>query len=145
MFQVIFYHAFRQFARSHAKVASRPKVPSPITLLQVRKTLEQFHRTPALDAPHDLARRQVRRRRRQNMDVTLTHDTFQDFDLKGFARLPCQLPNFQPNVTLQHLIAIFRHKYKMILYLKYRMATVPIILLPPNLMQGKLSQINLTA
>ena len=139
MFQIIFYHVFRQFARSHAKVTSHPEVSSPIALFQVREALEQFHRTSALDPPHDFARCQIGRRGHQHMDRILANNPFQDFDLKRLARLPDQFPDFQPNVAFQHLVTVFRDKHKMILNPKNRMAAITVIHKPfPSSVQGNI-------
>ena len=100
-------------------------MPTPIAFFHVLEALEQFHRTSAFDAPHDLARCQIGRRGHQNM--VLADNPFQDFDLKRFAHLPDQFPYFQPNVAFQHLVTVFRDKNKMILNLKNRMAAITVI------------------
>ena len=139
MSQVIFYHAFRLFARSHAKVTPRPEVTAPIALLQVREALEQFHRAPALGPPHGFARRQVRLRGHQGMDMVLADNALQDFDLKLSACLPDQLPDFQANVAFQYLVTVFRDKHKMVLNLKYRVAAITVIHKPfPFPVQGNI-------
>lgn len=59
--------------------------------------------------------------------MILTDNPFQNFNLKGFTRLPNQLTNFQANITFQYLVAIFSHKYKMVLNFKNSMASVTVI------------------
>ncbi len=72
-----------QFARSGAKVASRPKVSPPLSLFQIGKTFKQLHRASSFDSSHDLARRKLRRRRDKNMDMILTNNSFDDFSTKA--------------------------------------------------------------
>ena len=105
----------------------------PVALFQVRKTFKQFRRTSSFYAPHYFARCHVGWRRYQNMHMILTDDALQYLYFKGFTRLPNQFPYSQPYVTFQHLITIFRYKYKMVLYLENRMTAVTIFELLSNL------------
>jgi hypothetical protein len=127
MFQIIFYHLICQLTRSHAKVTPCPKMTSPIALFQIRKTFEQLHRTSSFNPSHNFARRQIGWRRKQNMDMILADNSFQNFYLKGFTSLSNQFTNFQTNVAFLHLVAIFCDKHKMILNLKNRMAAITVI------------------
>ena len=146
MLQVLFNHLFRQFARGHTKIPSCPEMPTPVTLPQIRKALKQLRRTAPLDTTHDLAWRQIRRRRNQQVHVVFTHNTFENIDLEGLTRLTYQFSRLQTHVTLQYVITIFRNKYKVILYLVNCMTAVTIFH-PYNLASctRPVSQINLTA
>jgi len=110
----------------------------PAAFFQVRKIFKQFRRTSPFDAPQYSPRCPVWWHRHQNMYMVLTNNALQYLYFKCFICLPDQFPYFQPYVAFQYHITIFRHKYKMILHLKNRMATVTIFHNAPLLQhQGK--------
>jgi hypothetical protein len=81
----MFDHFIRHLANGGAKITTRPKMSSPVPLLQVRKLLEQIARSPSLNAPHDFAARHIRRGTHQNMNMIFAHYAFDDPYLKRFA------------------------------------------------------------
>jgi hypothetical protein len=110
-------------------------MPPPISFLQRRIFFKYFGRCPALNPTHDLRRRYIGWSRNQNMDVIFTDNSSENPYLKPLAYLPNQFSYAQRNISLKYLITIFRHKYKMILYLIRRVAPLaifhPLILMQP--------------
>jgi len=134
MIQVFFNHLFRQFTRGNTKVASSPKMPSPIATLQLRKAFKQLRRTTTFNSAHDLTCGHIRRRRDKKMYMIPTHDSLEYFNFKSLACLTYQFSRLQTHITLKYLISIFRNKYKMVLNFIYRMTTIAIfhLLLPSS-------------
>lgn len=147
MFQIFFNHLVSQLTRRNAEVNTRPKMPTPQTTFQVRKTLKQFSRTPPFDASHDFTRCHARRCRDKKMHMILAHHFLNNLNFKSLASLTYQFPSLQINITFKNLIPIFRNKYKVISYCVNCMTTVAILHdLPPSKPIGEqVSQINLTA
>lgn len=132
MLQISLDHVFRQVAHRVAKITSRPEMLTPVSFSQARKLFKQLVGTPTFDSPHDLARRHLRRRRHQNVDMILADHTFQnpyleDPHLKGITGLPDQLPHPFTDFPFQDGIAIFRYPDKVILDLLDRMAPVTVV------------------
>ena len=76
MLQILLDHLLCHLPYRGTKVPSRPKMFSPISLLQMRKLFKQLARCAPRDPPHDLAWRHRRRTTGQNMHVILTHHAF---------------------------------------------------------------------
>lgn len=98
MLQILLYHCFRHLAYRGTKVPSRPEMPAPILLFQMRKLFKQLARRAPFDPPHDLTGCHIRRTTHQNMHVIFTHDTFDYPDFKSLTRLSHQISN-----PLRHL------------------------------------------
>ena len=145
MLQILLDHLFRHLPYRGAEVPSRPKMPTPVSLLHVRKLFKQLARGSSFDSPHDLARCHRLRTTHQDMDMILANHPFHDPDLKGFTGLTHQLSHALRNLCIQHLVAIFRHPYKVVLNLKHRMATVPIFQVPRRYLWVLFSQIDSAA
>ena len=112
MLQILFDHLFRHLAYRGTKVPPRPKMPTPVSLLHVRKLFKQLARRPTFDPPHDLAWRHSRRTTHQNMDVILTHYPFHHPDLECLTPLSYQLPYPLRYGSAQYLVTVFRHPHK---------------------------------
>ena len=54
MLQILLDHLFCHLAYRGTEVPSRPEMPAPAPLSQMRKFLKQLVRRPPLDPPHDL-------------------------------------------------------------------------------------------
>ena len=130
MLQVLFDHLFCHLTYRRTEVSSRPKMPSPVPLLQVRKLLEQAARSPSFDSPHDFAGRQIRRSTDQNVDMIFAHHAFYNPYLKRFTGLSHQVSYPFRDVTTQHFVAILRDPNKMVLHLINRMAAISTVWLP---------------
>ena len=135
MLQIVLNHFFRHLAYRCTEVSSRPEMPTPILLFQVRKLFKQLARRAPLDPPHDLARRHGRWTTAQNMHVILAHYTFHNPNLKGFAGLTNQFSYTLRHLSAQHLVPVFRYPYKVVLNLKNRMTAIPIFQAAPPFMQ----------
>ena len=127
MLQILLDHLFGHLTYRRTEVPSRPKMPAPIAFLQVRVLFKQLARRPPFDPPHDLARRHIRRTTDQNMHMILAHHPFHDPDLKGLTRLPNQLSYSLGDLSGQYLVPVLRHPDKVILNLKYRVASVSVV------------------
>jgi len=127
MFQVLFDHFFRHPPHSDTKIPSRPKMPTPIFLLQMGKLFKQITRCPTFNPPHNLTRRHLRRTTHKYMYMILTHHTPYNSYLECFARLSNQLPNSFCYFSLQNFVSIFSYPYKMIFNLINRMTSISII------------------
>ena len=84
MLQILLYHFFRHLAYRGTEVPSRPEMPAPISLFQVRKLFKQLARRAPLDPSHDLTRRHRRWTTGQYVYMVLAHHTLDYPDLKGF-------------------------------------------------------------
>ena len=119
MLQILLYHCFRHLAYRGTKLPSRPRMPAPVLLFQVRKFFKQLVRCAPFDSSHNLAWRHVRRTTHENVYVIFTHNTFDDPDFKGFACFSHQVANPLRHLSIQHLVAILRYPYKVVLNLKH--------------------------
>ena len=127
MFQVLFDHFFRYLPHSDTEIPSRPKMPTPIFLLQMRKLFKQITRCPTFNPPHDLTRRHLRGATHKYMYMIPTHHTPYNSYLECFARLPNQLPNSFCYFSFQNFVSIFRYPYKMVFNLINRLTSISII------------------
>jgi hypothetical protein len=98
-----------------AEVSSCPEMPSPISLLQVRKLVLQHLRRPSLQILHHLGRSQSWWTRHQQMDMVLAHVPSQDLDVSTHTALPDQLSCSFSHRSTQHMIAILGHPHKVVL------------------------------
>jgi len=130
MLQIVLNRLISHLANGGAKIPARPKMPSPVPLLQVRKLLEQAARSPSFDSPHDFAGRQIRRSTDQNVDMIFAHHAFYNPYLKRFTGLSHQVSYPFRDVTTQHFVAILRDPNKMVLHLINRMAAISTVWLP---------------
>ena len=125
--QVDLDHLFGQFPGRHAKIAPGPEMPPPVPLLHMRKFLKHLARCPPFNPTHDLAGRQRRGRRHQQVDMVFADDPPQNMDLQLLTDLPDQLPYAQRQIALQHPIAIFGRPDKVILDLIFGMTAFSIV------------------
>lgn len=107
--QIFLNHLLRYLIYRRTKALSRPKMLSPILLLQVRMLFKQLARCATLDLPHDLVWRQRRRTTGQNVHVILPHHTFYYSDLNGFTGLSRQLSNSLRYFSFQYLVPVLRY------------------------------------
>ena len=80
-FQVLHDDFIRYISATGHEVPPCPEMPSPELFLDVLKLHHQFPRTLALDILHDLAGRQVRRARHQDVDMVPGYGSSENFNL----------------------------------------------------------------
>ena len=124
MFQILFDHLFRHLPNCGAKIATRPKMLPPVTLLQMRKLFKQIIRSPSFNPSHDFTGRHSQRCIDQNMDMIFTHYSSDYPNFKRLTSLPDQLSNSFRYLTSQNFVAVFGYPNKMILNLKDCMTTI---------------------
>src|SRR3989338_5901359 len=139
MLQILLYHFFRHLAYRSAKVPSRPEMPAPIFLFQVRKLFKQLARRSPLDPPHDLARCHCRWTTDQNMHMILAHHSLDYPNLKGFTCLSHQLSNSLRYFPSQNLVSVLRYPYKVVLNLKNCMASISVFHAAPPSVQHNIA------
>jgi hypothetical protein len=98
-----------------AEVPSCPEVPSPISLLQMRKLVLQHLRRPSLQVLHHPGWTQTRWTRYQQMHMVFAHVPSQYLDVPTHAALPDQFPCPFSDRTSQHVVAVLRHPHKVVL------------------------------
>ena len=135
MLQILIYHCFRHLAYRDTEVSSRPEMPAPISLLQMRKFLKQLARCAALYSSHDFAGCHVRRTTHQNMHMIFTHDSFDYPDFKGFACLSHQVSDSNRHIPVQHFVSVLRYPHKVVLNLKNCMTSVSVFHAAPPFVQ----------
>ena len=87
MLQVFQDHLLTDLAYCRTKVTSRPKMPSPVALLQGRKLLKQLAECPPFDAAHDLAWRHLGGHRDEDVDMIFADNPLENPYLERFAGL----------------------------------------------------------
>ena len=124
--QVLLYHFVSHLPYRRTKIPSRPHVPTPIALLDMRELFKQLSRCSSFNSPHDLTWGHFRRSTYQYMYMVFAHHPFHDLDFKRIACLLHQLFHTQSDFTNQYLVSVFRHPYKVVLDAKNRMASISI-------------------
>ena len=127
MFQILFNHLFRHLPNCSAEIASRPKMSPPISLLQMRKFLEQSTCRITFDPPHNLTGRHSGWSTHQNMHMIFADYTPYDPYFKRLTDLTNHCSNSFSNFACQYFVAILCHPNKVILNLKNLMATIPVV------------------
>jgi hypothetical protein len=102
-------HLFCHLPYGDAKVPSRAKMFSLISLPQMRKLFKQLARRAPFDPPHDLGWHYCPRTTGQNVNVILAHHAFHYPDLKGFTGLTCQISNSLRHVPRHYFIPVLRY------------------------------------
>ena len=126
MLQIIFDHLFRHLFNRNAEESPCPKMPSPISLLDLWKLFKQFARRTTFDSPHNLTASYIWWSRNQNMHTVIAHNPLQNPNFKSFACLSHQFTNSKPNITNLDLVTILCYPNKIILNVIYRVTTIPI-------------------
>ena len=124
--QILLTHIFRHLPNCGVEITSRPKIPPPISPLQMRKLLEQSICRIAFDTPHNLAGCHTGRSTHQNMHMNFAN-TAHNLYFKRLTDLANHCSKSFSNVTCQNFIAVFCHSNKVILNLKNRMTTIPVV------------------
>jgi hypothetical protein len=120
-------HLIRYLTRCSTEISSRPKVPSPLSLLNLREFFKKLCSTSIFYSAHYFTRSHCRRSRHKYVNMVFAHYTAYYPDLKCLTCLPDQFSNPKGYITLQHLITILCNPYKMIFNIKYRVASISII------------------
>ena len=126
MLQILLDHVFGHLPYRGTKIPARPKMPTPVPFLHVRKFFKQLARCATLESPHDLARRHRRRTTHQNMHVILAYNSLHYPNLKKLARLSHQLSNSLRYRSSLYFVTVLRHPHKVILNLIHRMTAISV-------------------
>ena len=127
MFQILLYHLFHNLSHSRTKIALRTEILPQVFLPYMRKFLKPLDRCPPLNPSHDLARGHSRRAAHHEMHMILAHHSLEDPDLKRLTALSDQGSHQFHHFPRQYLVLVFPHSYKVILYLKNIIASIPIL------------------
>jgi hypothetical protein len=112
MLQIVFDHLIGHLTNGGAKITARPKMSSPVSLLQVRKLLEQIARSPSLNPPPNFAGGPIRRSTDQNVDMIFAHHAFYNPYLKRFTGLAHQVSYSLCYFTTRHFVTILGYPNK---------------------------------
>jgi hypothetical protein len=118
MFQIMFKHLFCHLSNCSPEITSYQKISPTISLLQMRKFLEQSTCRFTFDPPHNLNGCHGGRGAHQNMDMILVDYTSYDPYFKSLTDLTNHCTNSFSNFTCQYFVAIFGNLNKVILNLK---------------------------
>src|SRR5512144_2986726 len=110
MLQIRLNHLLRHLTDRRTKITSRPKMSSPVPLLQRRKLLEPIACRASLDPPHDFPRGHLRRSLYQDVNMILADHGVDDTTLERISSLAHQHPDTLPNVAHQRLVPRLRHR-----------------------------------
>lgn len=124
-------------AATAAKVASRPDVPSPKFLPQMRKFVQQLVGRLPLQALQKSADRNLRRYRHEQVNMVLRHMPLENRNIMMTTDLPDQIPNPCPNFARQHPTPILRNPDQMQMNLVHSVRAMPIVFHAPNLAYRK--------
>jgi hypothetical protein len=127
-------------AGTAAEVSSRPQVPSPELLLQMRILRQQVVCCLPLQPLQQAADRHLRWYRYEKMYMVLGHMPFHDLDLVLPAYIPDQISHSLGHVSTQCRSSIFRYPDQMQMDLENRMRAVSVIRHPPSLVPGALAE-----
>jgi hypothetical protein len=127
-------------AGTAAEVSSRPQVPSPELLLQMRILRQQVVCCLPLQPLQQAADRHLRWYRYEKMYMALGHMPFHDLDLVLPAYIPGQISHSLGHVSTQCRSSIFRYPDQMQMDLENRMRAVSVIRHPPSLVPGALAE-----
>lgn len=114
-------------AARHAEVPTRPHVPAPELLPQVRELVHQFVRTLPFQHLEQPADGHLRRDRNEQVHVILRDVPLHNRDLVVAAYLADQLPEPQPNFTRHHRLAVLGDPDDVQVNLEDRVRAAPVI------------------
>ena len=106
--KILKYDIVRDVATRGGEVAPSPEMPPPVALAQVRELHLHPMRRPSLDAPHEVADRNMRRDFHEHMDMFSRQNAGYDLDAQFSAHLPDNRSYPLPQRAFQHLVAILR-------------------------------------
>src|SRR5580658_8146526 len=126
-------HVVRDVSRTTAEVATRPQVPSPELLLQVRELGQQMMRRSALEPLHQSADGHLRRQRDQQVHVISRYMPLHDRHLMLPADIPDQIAHPRRNLALQCWPPVLRDPHQMQVDFKYSVRAPPVFRHPRSL------------
>src|SRR5258706_13322400 len=97
------------------KIASRPQVLTPVSFLQMLEFFLQLAGRDAFDELNNFGWRQQRWTRHQDMHVIDAHMTFHNADVAAHTHLLDDVARSFGHLGAQHMVAIFRGPYKVVL------------------------------
>ena len=122
-------------SRAGHEEPSGPQVPTPAQLVQVAELLQQLPRRLPLDPLHQVARRDVRRARDEQVDVVDAHVALEDLDLQLRTDRPNDLTEPEADVASLDLLAVLRDPHQVELYVKARVGGPSVVLHPGSLLE----------
>jgi len=123
-------HLVRHIAAGGREVPAGPQMSAPERLLDMLKLHHQLPRRLALEVLHELAYRQVRRARHQQVHMVPRHVARQDFDVVRFAYFDDQRPQPVAHVAVKHAFTVLCDPDQVIFDIKAAMGADAIILHP---------------
>ena len=152
MVNVRFDLLLRNGSAGAAEIAACPQMLAPVAFLEQGKLVLQLARRDAFDELRDLRRTERGRCRHHQMAMIATDMPLQDRDFPTGADLPDQVARPLCRFAAQHLIAVLRDPYKVILNVVDRMRSLPLVghcscspILPGMLLSFLAEAIRLTA
>ncbi len=110
---ILYDHLIRHIPRTRHKVPPSPNVPTPISLLDVRKLHQNFPRCLPLDILHQLACRYMRRCRNKQMHMIPRNMPLQNLDIIRQTDLPNQLSDPNRYLFRQNRFPVLRNPHEM--------------------------------
>ena len=107
-------------AGGRGEIPTRPKAPSPVSFAQVGKLHLDAAGRAALDALHDLGKRQLGRDRQEHMDMIACQNAFYDVDAEFLTGLDDNFSDPFTHCALQNFIPVFRGPHDVVSVIKSR-------------------------
>jgi hypothetical protein len=113
LLNVLHHHLVGHVTRTGRKVASRPKVPPPKLTAQRLELHQHLARCPSLDGLDQIADRNVRRYRYENVYVIPGDVPLENLNIFGLTDFSHQLPHPRGYFACQNWLAVFGDPYQM--------------------------------
>ena len=113
-------------ARSGREVAPAPEALTPVAFADVLELLLDLARRAALGAAHEVADRDMRRYFHEHMDVIARQRPIDDRHAHLGADLPDDLAHSDPDLAMQHLVAVLGCPDDMVAMMKSRVTTLAV-------------------
>ena len=109
MFQILFDHLIRYIPCTPGAIANRPKVATPIALLQLWKLFLKPSRTPSLHPFNKSTYRLGWWIFNMDMHMVLAYHSFQYFNILRLTNLTHQVPTSLLDISFKNRISILRN------------------------------------
>lgn len=106
MLKILLNHFVRDISGTPRAVTSCPKVPPPISLLQMRKLLLQPARRTTFEPLDQIRQRQFRSVFNVHMNMVFAHNAFENSDIFRIANLNQQVAASNFDVALQNVVTV---------------------------------------
>ena len=132
---ILRHHFIRDISTAAAKIPSRPDMPTPKLLLQMRKLLQQLVRRLPFQPLYQPADRYLRRYRYKNMHVIFRNVPLHDRYLFIPTNLSDQFTYPSRHFPGQGWPSVLRHPHQVQVYFEYAVRPSPILFHTPYLPQ----------